>query len=124
MASTRRETSPLESNEGASKVRRRPPAKTPADREKQLIAKAYDLVEKQLDDGSISATVLSQYVKLGTTRERLEQERLMREVDLLAKKAEAMESAKRVEELYEGAIAAMRSYGGHDPVESFDDEDY
>lgn len=100
---------------------RRPPAKTPEERERQLQAKAYDLAERQLEDGTISAQVLSHFIKAGSVRERLEQERMMREVDLLVKKAENMESVKRVEELYENAIAAMRSYGGAEPTETFDD---
>jgi hypothetical protein len=114
MASTRK--NPSEQNQ-----LRRPPATTPEARENQLISLAVDLAEKQLRDGTASSQVMSHYLKLGSTRERLEQERLMREVELLEKKAESMESAKRVEELYEGAIAAMRSYGGHSPSESDED---
>lgn len=95
---------------------RRPPAATPEARENQLISLSYDEAERQIRDGRASSQVLSHFLKLGSTRERLEQERLMREVDLLEKKAEAMQSAKRIEELYEGAIAAMRSYGGEAPT--------
>lgn len=114
MANERRNT-----NQG--KAPRRPPATTPEDRERQLQALAYDLAEKQLRDGTISATVLAQLVKSGTQRERLEQERLVREVDLLQRKAEGMESAIRMEEKYDKAIAAMRKYGGHETEESYHD---
>lgn len=112
-------------SEETTRIRRRPPAKTPEELEARIISKALRLVEKQIDDETISATVLAQYVKFGSERERLERDRLKLEAELLEKKAEAMESAKRVEELYEGAIAAMRSYGGHDPVDDqLDDDDY
>ena len=38
-----------------------------------------------------------------------------RELELKAAKTEALQSAKKVEELYEKAIDAMKSYGGmHD----------
>lgn len=103
---------------------RRRPATTPEARENQLISLAVDLVEKQLRDGSASAQVISHYLKLGSSREKLEQERLARENELLQVKTEAMESAKRVEALYEQAIDAMRAYGGHAPVQETEfDED-
>src|SRR4051812_47453249 len=94
---------------------RRRPASTPEARENQLIAKAVDLAERQLEDGSASAQVISHYLKLGSSREKLEQERLAMEVSLLEAKREAMASAARVEELYGAAIDAMRAYAGQEP---------
>lgn len=102
---------------------RRPPSTTVEGRENQLIAKAVDLAEKQLENGTASAQVISHYLKLGSTREKLEQERLEMEVSLLAAKREAMASAARVEELYGAAIAAMRSYAGQEPLSSPDPYD-
>lgn len=92
---------------------RRRPATTPEARENQLVSMAFDLAEKQLRDGTASSQVVTHYLKLGSSREKLEQERLRRENVLLKTKAEAMESAKRVEELYGKALDAMRSYAGH-----------
>lgn len=112
MASTRRTPAPRN---------RRPPATTPEARENQMISLAVDVAERQMREGTASSQVISHYLKLGSTRERLEQQRLLREVDLLEKKAASMESAKRIEELYADAIVAMRSYGGENPDESFDD---
>jgi hypothetical protein len=105
----------------ASSKSRRPPASTPEGRENQIASLAYDEVERQIRSGEASSQVLTHFLKVGSTRERLEQERLMKEVELMARKAESMESAKRVEELYEEAISAMRNYGGHEPEKSFDD---
>lgn len=96
---------------------KRRPATTPEARENQLIALAVDLTEKQLREGTASSQVISHYLKLGSSREKLEQERLQKENHLLTVKAEAMESAKRVEELYGKALNAMRSYAGQDPLE-------
>lgn len=101
----------------------RRPATTPEARENQLIAQAVDLASKQLADGTASAQVISHYIKLGSSREKLEQERLTQEVGLLKVKAEAMESAKRVEELYGQALDAMRAYGGHEPLVSHNEFD-
>lgn len=94
--------------------RRGKPAETTEGRERQLVSLAVDLAEKQLSEGTASAQVITHYLKLGSTREKLEQERLSRENNLLNIKAEQMESAKRVEELYEAALDAMRRYAGHE----------
>lgn len=116
MASQRR-------SDGQKSGPRRPPATTPEARENQLIAKAVDLAERQLEDGSASAQVISHYLKLGSSREKLEQERLAMEVSLLEAKREAMASAARVEELYGAAIDAMRAYAGQEPRSRDDDFD-
>jgi len=93
---------------------RRQPAITEEGRENQLVSLAIDLAEKQLEAGTASAQVITHYLKLGSTREKLEQERLSRENELLHSKVEMLASAKRVEELYAAALDAMRSYAGRD----------
>jgi hypothetical protein len=100
---------------------RRPPATTPEGRENQLVALAVDLAEKQLSEGTASSQTISHYLKLGSTREKLEQERLAHENDLLRAKIETLSSMRRVEELYETALNAMRSYAGHESIELSDD---
>lgn len=102
--------------------RRRPPATTPEARENQLIALAVDLAERQLADGTASAQVISHYLKLGSSREKLEQERIAQENELLKAKVEAMASQQKIEELYGKALAAMSAYSGN-PVVSDDDYD-
>lgn len=100
---------------------RRRPATTPKARENQMIALAVDLAERQLAEGTASSQVITHYLKLGSTRERLEQEKISREVDLLRSKAEAMESSARTEELYKTALDAMRTYAGQSPEEDYED---
>jgi hypothetical protein len=102
---------------------RRPPATTPEARENQLISQAVDLAEKQLQDGTASAQVITHYLKLGSSREKLEQERLRLENSLTQVKMDTLASAQRVEELYSGAILAMRSYAGQDTSEIPDELD-
>lgn len=92
---------------------RRPPATTPEARENQLISMAVDLAEQQILDGTASAQVITHYLKLGTTRERLEQEKLRKENDLLEARVEALASMARVEELYSDALKAMATYAGN-----------
>lgn len=96
---------------------RRPPATTPEDREDQLILAAMDLAEEQILAGTASSQVLSHFLKLGSSRERLEQSRLRGEVNLVDAKVEQIASGARIEELYQKAITAMRVYGGDDDPE-------
>lgn len=110
-------------NDSKPVTSRRPPATTPEARENQLIAKAVDLAEKQLMEGTASAQVITHYLKLGSSREKLEQERLTKENSLLDAKREAIASAQRVEELYTTALNAMRSYAGQEPLEITADYD-
>ena len=93
--------------------RRIRPALTPEARENQMIALAVDLAEKQLMEGTASSQVITHYLKLGSTKERIEKEILEKQKELIAAKTENLKSAKRIEELYAEAINAMRRYGGH-----------
>jgi hypothetical protein len=102
---------------------RRKPATTPEDRENEMVSAAIDLAEKQIRSGSASSQVITHFLKLGSTRERLEQQRLEHENELTRVKIEALESQKRVEELYMEALQAMRSYAGDLPLPVQEDED-
>ena len=97
------------SSESSSKMR---PALTPEARENQLISLATDLVEKRLREGTASSQETTHFLKLATTKARLEKEILEKQKDLITAKTEALQSSKRVEELYEDAINAMRRYSG------------
>jgi hypothetical protein len=94
--------------------RQRPPATTPEARENQLIAAAVDLAERQILDGTATSQVITHFLKLATTREKLEQAKLAQEVELTRARIEGIAAAGRIEELYEKAITAMRQYQGHD----------
>lgn len=98
------------------------PASTPEARENQLISLAVDLAEQQLMDGSASSQVITHYLKLGSTKEKIEQDILKEQKKLIEAKTESLQSAKRIEELYAKAIDAMKNYSGqnHDS----EDEDY
>lgn len=94
------------------KRRQGAPAKTEEGRERQLISLAVDLAEEQLSKGTASAQVIVHYLKLGTTTSRLEREKLQEENKLLRARTEALQSQKRIEDLYANALEAMRSYRG------------
>ena len=98
-----------------------PPALTVEGREDQLISLAISLAEKKLRDGTATNQMILHYLKLGSTKERLEKEKLERENELLVAKVQAIESASRIEELYAGAIRAMKEYKGEEGND-FDDQ--
>ena len=97
---------------GLDSIRAIRPALTPEARENQMISLAVDLAERQLQEGTASSQVITHYLKLGSMRERLEREKLEEENKLLKARTDQIQSMKRVEELYEEAIKAMRNYSG------------
>lgn len=96
---------------GSSKKIR--PALTPEARENQLISLAVDLVEQRLLDGTASSQETTHFLKLGSTKNRLEMEKLKEENRLLQAKTENLQSMKKVEELYAEALSAMKNYAGY-----------
>lgn len=100
------------------------PAETPEGRENQLISLAVDLAERQLVEGTASSQVITHYLKLGSTKERIEKEILEKQKDLIQAKTENLQTAKRVEELYANAIQAMRGYQGNTTDENNDGDEY
>ena len=100
------------------------PALTPEAKEGQMISLAVDLAERQLRDGTASSQVITHYLKMGSSKERLEQEIMEVQKKLIEAKAESIHSAKRIEGLYTEALSAMKLYSGGGKVESDEDEDY
>lgn len=83
-----------------------------------MISLAIDLAEQQLRDGTASSQVITHYLKLGSTKERIEKEILEKQKDLIVAKTKSYQSGEEIKELYKQALSAMRRYSGHD-----DDED-
>lgn len=88
------------------------PALTPEARENQLISLAIDLVEQRLIDGTASSQETTHFLKLASTKARIEKEILEKQKELISAKTENLKSAARIEELYKDAISAMRRYSG------------
>ena len=97
--------------------RRQAPGKTLDARENQLISLAVDLAEKQIKNGTASAQVLTHYLKLGSSQALLEKAKLDKENQLLQAKTEALKSQKKVEEMIESALLAMRTYTGQGNIQ-------
>jgi len=101
----------VKTSQGSQKKRR--PGITPEARELQMISYAVDLAEQQLLDGTASSQVITHYLKLGSSKEKLEKEIAIEQKKLLVAKTESIQSAKSSEELFTKAIAAMKTYSGH-----------
>lgn len=97
------------SSESLRKMR---PALSPEARENQMISLAMDLAEQQLRDGTASSQLITEFVKRGSTKARIEQEILGEQKELIEAKTQSLRSAQRIEELYANALSAMRKYSG------------
>lgn len=102
----------MASKERKPKAQTSRPAMTPEMRESQLVVLATDLAEQQLRDGSASAQVIGHYLKLGSSREQLEQEKLRLEHNMAEAKIEQLKSQERIETMYADALQAMSTYQG------------
>lgn len=98
------------SKDGSSMMR---PALTPEARENQLISLAVDLAEKQLREGTASSQVITHYLKLGSTKERIEKEILEKQKDLIDAKTQNLKSIEKQEQMYAEALKVFRGYSGH-----------
>ena len=98
------------------KKKSRPPL-TAEGKEKQMISLAIDCAEKQLREGTASSQVITHYLKLASSKNQLEMEKLRRENALLEAKVEEIKSTKNQAELYAKAIAAIRIYSGAGSME-------
>lgn len=88
------------------------PALTPEAREAQLVHLAVDLAEKQLREGTASSQVITHYLKLGSSHEKLEQELLRTQIELDKAKTKNQQSYEEIKNLYTNALEAMREYSG------------
>ncbi len=104
-----RKTRAVSSSDSIKKMR---PALSPEARENQMISLAMDLAEQQIRDGTASSQLITEFVKRGSTKARLEKEILEEQKGLIEAKIQAMQSAQRIEELYAKAMDAFRSYSG------------
>ena len=102
------------------------PCLTPEAEENRLISMAHNLAAQQLADGTASSQVITHFLKEGSTKARLERDRLIEENKLLKAKTESLQSAKHVEELYAEAMNAFKHYqgSGYEEDEGDDYDDY
>ena len=99
---------------------RRSRARSPEEKEKEMVSLAIDLAEKQMRDGTASPSVITHYLKIATERYRKENYKLDNENVLLQAKADQIEAQKRSEDMYKKALDAFALYSG-EPYDDYDD---
>ena len=73
---------------------------------------AVQCAEKQLRDGTASSQVITHYLKLGSSKERIEKEILEKQKELIEAKTKNLNSNSEAKELYNKALEAFRRYSG------------
>lgn len=96
------------------------PGLTPEAEENQLIALATNLVKQRLIEGTASSQEITHFLKLGSTKARLENERLIEENKLLRAKTNAIESAEDRSEQYAEVLKALKSYRGSSDSDEYE----
>lgn len=99
------------------------PAMSPEAKEQQMIGLAIDCCEQRMRDGTASSAEICHYLKLGTTKARLELEILEHEKQLVIAKTESIRKAEESSALYAEVIKAMKIYKGEEDEEEDYDED-
>lgn len=108
--------------ESAEPIQSLPPVLTVEGRENQLIAAAYDLAERRILEGTASSQELTYFLKAGSSKMKLENEKLREEVTHLRAKTESLQAQVNNEALLEKALKAFRSYRGEE--DESEDEEY
>lgn len=98
-----------------------PPAMTQDAKERQMIALAYDVAEERMRNGTATSQEIVHFLKLGSTKERIEREILERQKELITAKTEMLQSQKRFEEQLENALQAIKEYSGNSTEDQDED---
>lgn len=105
----------------ASRRKSLPPARTPEQRESQLINLAMDSAEELMINGKAPSQIITHFLKLGAARAQYELEKLKAETDLAREKVENIRHNQRTDEMYEEALAAFTDYNGDNYEDDEDD---
>ena len=97
---------------GTDLTRKIRPALTPEAEENQCI---------HLVDGTASSQVIVHFLKLGSSKEKIEKEILERQKELITAKTDQIHSTKQTGDLYADAARALSTYQGQSDDEEFYD---
>ena len=98
--------------------RRRRKPRTPEEYEQRLVMDAFSLAERQIADGTISATVHVHLLKLGSQRAKAEEAKIKNENLLLEQKTLQLKKEGQSAETLEKAMRAFTEYRGEEDVDS------
>lgn len=93
-------------------IKKSPPAYNDDEREKQLIALAYDEVERRIRNHEATSQELVHFLKMGSGREKQERKLMVKNEALLGAKTEAIEQQKVTDLYMQDALKAFKVYAG------------
>lgn len=88
------------------------PALTQERQDRINISLAEQLAEKQLREGTASSQVIVHYLKLGTLKEQLENEKLIKELEVADAKIEALAAQVHAQQSFDNLVDIIKSYQG------------
>lgn len=101
--------------------RRIPPARTPEQRESQLINLAMESAERAMLEGTASSQVITHFLKLGTAKYKYELDKLKTDRDLGQAKIDSIRRQENTDEKYQEALEAFRLYSGEEYEDDYDE---
>lgn len=85
-----------------------------------MIALAFDLAKKRLLEGTATSSEIVHFLKLGSTREKQEQEMMKKKMAVMEAQVKEYESGEDVKKMMEEALQAFRGY----KIDSEEDVNY
>lgn len=89
------------------------PPVSPDDAEQLGISLAYDLAFRRLRNGTATAQEVTYFLKLGSIKARLENEKLRNENEMLKEKVKTYQAARASDVDYAKVIEAIKRYNGN-----------
>lgn len=89
------------------------PASTLEGREDQLISLAMDLAEERMRNGTATSQEICHFLKLGSTKNRLEKAKIDKEIKLMDAKETVLKNSENSEKKYAEVLEAFRRYSGY-----------
>ncbi|MBO7449825.1 MAG: hypothetical protein J6U54_05600 [Clostridiales bacterium] len=93
-------------------TKKSPPAFNDDEREKQLIALAYDEVERRIRNHEATSQELVHFLRMGSSREKQERKIMVKNEELLGAKTESIQNQKSTEIFMQDALLAFKVYAG------------
>lgn len=106
------------------KSRKSTPARTPEQRENQLISLAVDEAERRLKKGTASSQLICLLLSLATSKAKLELEKMRSDLRVSEAKIRQIDSQESSGDLYAEAIRVFKEYSGDSSMEEDDYDEY
>ena len=88
------------------------PARSPQQREQQMMALAMDLSEKRLQEGTASAAEIVYWLQQASPKAQMERKQLELQTELLQARIDLIRSEKEADLDYKQAYKAFQGYSG------------